>query len=314
MSSYTESTLFAQLKIIKENIGDNWSSSQYTEVLDKLLYESIHAILLTSDFIDNFIAAVIAWYSTNARRKISNVSKDALLTKMFTFLMVDEPDVKLKLIKGMRLERNLWVICISNWLSATSKYRETSNFLVEKRSTAKLKYLKRVELSVKHRAGSDLYSGIATCSTWFSLYLEFRSYILEKYTRLVITRAQQQYTAMQHTVELDDIIQVFMLSASKALDKFDLRKGSLTSYIQRWFLNAKNVCWKDAYRNHTSLDALQEDSHYAQLHSDTDVVAEVDRMQTITRVRLLAKRADPIGLGRLTLGIEEVLPTVQSVK
>lgn len=127
-------------------------------------------------------------------------------------------------------------------------------------------------------------------------------------------------------IQTDDVAQNFILALSKAIDKCDVDKGTLTSYIKAWMQDARNtVNFSHEYGTAYSLPSskkrdiardlsnvnnisLSIDSEEVQeLHSDHDTEADAVSRHVVNRVRRLSKAADPLGLGRLALRITEVL-------
>lgn len=303
MKTYQYSRVFSVLKHTKERITDNWTSAQYSEVLDRLLYESIDPIIRSSNYVDQWIAAILSWYACDARRKISNVGRNKLLTLMMMFITSKDPETKILILRSMRLERNLLSGIVTNWRTFTSDYRKLSDSLFDDRSKKVALYLKQVEVSVL--ATGSIYGVINTVDFWFNHYTHFKDQLLEKYTRLALIKSKEFYVQTGHVLDLDDIIQIFMVSTSKAIDKYDVQKGSLTSYIQTWFKDARTKC-RNMITNTVSLEEMFENAN-VDIADDSDFVQDICNSQEVERVRVLAKRVDPFGLGRIKLGIEETI-------
>jgi len=303
MKTYQYSRVFSVLKHTKERITDNWTSAQYSEVLDRLLYESIDPIIRSSNYVDQWIAAILSWYACDARRKISNVGRNKLLTLMMLFITSKDPETKILILRSMRLERNLLSGIVTNWRTFTSDYRRLSDSLFDDKSKKVALYLKQVEVSVL--ATGSIYGVISTVDFWFNHYTHFKDQLLEKYTRLALIKSKEFYVQTGHVLDLDDIIQIFMVSTSKAIDKYDVQKGSLTSYIQTWFKDARTKC-RNMITNTVSLEEMFENAN-VDIADDSDFVQGICNAQEIERVRVLSKRVDPFGLGRIKLGIEETI-------
>ena len=121
--NYSHSNVMGIVKATKETISDNYSSSQYIEVLDTLLNNAIRPILRSTTFADVFISGVMHHYTENARRKISQVPKDKFLARGMLFLASDVYR-KPKLYKKLRVERSVSAIVIKRFLSATADYEK----------------------------------------------------------------------------------------------------------------------------------------------------------------------------------------------
>lgn len=303
MQGYKHSINFAQLKGLTEAIQGNHTSAQYVEVMDFLLYSAIEPVATHTTMYTDWLPQILAWYNTSSSRKISSVDKQQLQTLICMYALAP-PDKRMLVIRRLRMERKLLALVIDEFLKLTAGYR----YLVERCVThpqerpALLAEAQRIERSVGMESG-DLYACVQHVHVWYSYYIEFRSYLVEKFTRHALMKAKETYVVLGHQLDLDDIIQHYLMAIGKAIDKFDVGLGSLASYVGQWFLNARTVCRKELGSQHESLDALS-DQGFDCVGSD-DVFDNVSRGQSIARVQLLAKIADPIGLARLFLGIDE---------
>ena len=154
---------------------------------------------------------------------------------------------------------------------------------------------------------------------------------MEKYIRHTAMKANSHYRTETTRFDLNDVSQNFMLSLNKAINKFDQTKGTITTYVNHWLRDAKNpgpnftheygmaynipVAMRRAMATNkgvfTANIAVSLDDEEDHIHSlscpslNPEQAAEAN--DSATRVRILAKRADPTGLARIKLGIEEVL-------
>ncbi len=311
MSRYQHSVSFSLLKRIRETIPENYTSFQYAEVLDTLLYTSIEPLIFHTNVCSIWMPRILAWYSNVSNsRKISSLDRETLQTKLCLFMLIP-PAERLDLLKRMKLERNLVTLIIDDFLELTKEYRalEERACMASKTDRPILLEMMRQQQVKVGVNGADLYPLYQHVKVWYELYLEFRSYLIEKFTRYAITKARENYVKVNFALKLDDIIQHYMLALGKAIDKNDTEEGPLASYVGQWFLNARNTVKKEIGNLQTeSYDELAENEFDFGIHQDVE--QHVERMQTIERVRHFAQVADPLGLGRLRLEIEE--PTIEN--
>ncbi len=308
MRSYQHSIAFGILKRIRETIPENYTSYQYAEVLDTLLYAAVEPLILHTNTCALWIPRILSWYSNQSNsRKISSLDRSDLQSKLCLFLLVPVEE-RLELLKKMKLERNLISLMIEDFLELTKEYRD----IEEKACMAPM--MSRPDLLGKlhHQedvvgvSNADLYALYQHIRVWYQYYLEFRSYLIEKFTRYAIMKAKENYVKVGHALSLDDIIQHYMLAVGKAIDKCDIDEGPLASYVGQWFLNARNTVRKEIGNLQTeSYEELEESEFDFGIHQDVE--QHVERMQTIERIRKVAQVADPFGLGRLRLEIDEPL-------
>lgn len=304
--TYQHSRVFGQLKSITESIQGNYTSAQYLEVLDFLLYQAIEPLVQHTQMYPSWLAQIQTWYSTvGGSRKITTVDLPLFQTTLCMFL-VAPPQHRLSVLKKLKLERNLLTMVVDDFLSLASSYRQLSEALMypEQDRGAITEELERIQAEVGC-TDSDMYSMFRHVYVWYSYYLDFRGFLIEKFTRLALMKSRETYQLTDYEMPLDDIIQHYMMAIGKAIDKFDIELGSLASYVGQWFLDARTNVRKEVSRTDDLLadGDVDYDEHTP---SDDDVCFNVERKQTIDLVRKLAKIADPVGLARLKLGIEEV--------
>lgn len=316
--SYRHSPLMAILKKTEEQIQDNYASSQYAEVWDTLLYNALEPIVRSTKVADLILGDVLHFYVENHRRKLSSLPKDLVMTSLVRFF-ISPPKYRLERLRKCRLERNVLRLILTTFLEHTKDYQD----LVLRKTRVKKKERARIDQKlavIEHRVGYteklDLFSAINTVKFWLAQADSFKNMLLEKYLRLIVTHAQTYYKANNSNMDLDDIIQNLIVFTSKALDKYDVRKGTLVSYIQTWLQHAKNVTVVQedgiafmlpvAKRSELGNMSVSMDAAEVQdIEYECGQDVEVDSLRR--RVQLLAKIVDPTGLGRLSLGISEVI-------
>lgn len=307
------------LKRVKEQLGHNYTSFQLLSVLDQLLWKSMWPILRTTDYFDRVLANVIGWSATNPRRKLSSLPKDRFNTYAAAYLVADTPKVKLRILKKMRIERNILFYVVARFLEVM-------------RDVPPAKPSQKVVNALAVFDHEGLWFAARESDYWHQQAIAFKGMIMEKYMRFVMMEAQQFHKQQrQHNphlnFDLDDIAQNFILAVNKAIDKCDAQQGTLTSYIQNWIKDAKgNPQLRGEYGIAYTIPASQRravaqspknkavnisvsiDSDELQhLRSESNVEEEFERKRTVELVRLLAKRADPTGISRMFLGIGEIL-------
>lgn len=319
--SYQHSKVFAELKGVKEAIASNLTSYQYLSVLDDLLYRSVYPIIEGTKFVDVFIAQVLGWQTQNPKRKTTGLGRHAFAAYVTLFYLSDTPERKLEVLKEMRLDRAIIWEAIRKWMTHLEGFKDLADSIPDLDSKEHpLLKLNRYEQLAVLRPGFGLCSIWREADYWYRKAAEFKEQILQKYTRLCLNTAQRDYVDLGHTIELDDLSQIYLLTASKAIDKCDTEKGVLTSHIQNWLLSAKNVAVAQylsphqkakvgSQRHRDLVESLFEEvsiEDIEDLPSET-YPSEDDNEDNTVLVRSIAKLFDPQGNGRPILGIAEVL-------
>ena len=317
---YQHSKVFADLKGVKETITSNLTSYQYLSVLDDLLYRSIYPIVEGTKFVDVFIAQVLGWQTQNPKRKTTGLGRQAFAAYVTLFYLSDTPERKLEVLKEMRLDRAIIWEAVRKWMSNLSGFTELANSVPEQGPAVQaLLRIHDFEQQAVLRPGFGLCAIWREADYWYSKASEFKEMILQKYTRLCLNTAQRDYVDLGHTIELDDLSQIYLLTASKAIDKCDTEKGVITSHIQNWLLSAKNVAvaqylsphqkTKIGSQRHKDLvESLFEEVSIEDIEDmPSEESSEEDREDNTLLIREVAKLFDPQGNGRAVLGIAEVL-------
>lgn len=308
------------LKRVKEKLPHNYTSYQLLSVLDQLLWKSMWPIVRTTDYFDRVLANVIGWGATNPRRKLSSLPKERFNTFAMAYLAADTPRLKLRILKKMRLERNVLFYVIGRFLDLMKDAPPT-------------KPSQRLTNALAVFDSEGLWFAARESSYWYAQAITFKGMIMEKYLRFVMVEAlsfqKQQREQNPHLqFDVDELAQNFTLAVNKAIDKCDAQQGTLTSYIKNWIKDAKGnpqlrseygiaytlpasqrraVAQQGANRKAVNISVSMESDDFLQLRSDSNVEEEVERTRTIELVRKLAKRADPTGISRMFLGISEIL-------
>ncbi len=325
---YRHSKVIQSIKGVDEHIKGNYSSQQLIQVLDDLIIRTITPIIETTNYVDQVISNLITWYSENSRRKISIIPKDKLLLLFMMYLATDDPRLKLRVLKRCRLERSIFFTIIDNWLSIVKGYPALTEELTKKKSKLIFNQIKQIESKVAYTGKNDLYSAIPTVSFWYKQSLDFKNQILQKYMRLVVKNSQAYYAYSSNLIELDDLTQNLIMAVSKAIDKYDVSKGVLTSYIKNWLMNAKGASTGQEYGVAYNIPQVQRKAYFTKDSpvsnigvsleddealnvEDTSMEEGIERRDTINRVRILAKAVDKTGTARMLMGIQEVLTCEQ---
>jgi hypothetical protein len=318
INNYNHSKLFAKLKSIEETIPNNLTSYQYLSVLDELIYRGLYPIIEGTKFFENFLAQILGWQTINSKRKVVGVGRQAFSSYTTLYLLLDDPKQRIKLIKKMKIDRAVLFEAMRRWTSISEEIVSISETDVI--TSDALTQIADLSERASIRDGYHVIALYNQVHYWHNQAVAFKSQILEKYTRLCLTTAQRDYVQMDCQGDLDDIIQVYFMSAGKAIDKCDTEKGVLTTHIQNWLLSAKNVVIA-TYVNgavtqtkastagasiiRTMVDHVSLDEIENMIAEELDDPAEKE--ETVYQVRKVTRFFDKTGIGRILLGIQDVL-------
>jgi len=318
------------LKTVDERIDQNYTSGQLFEVLDKMLYRAVEPLILHTRYVDRVLSIVLAWYAQNHRRRISHNSKARLAAFVIAFLSETDGKKRVLLYRRMRLERNITFFIVNNWLAIVEPWKRLHVSACRGEVHRQLEQELMLQCCVTNPG--KLWGTICTAQYWTTVAADFRDQMAEKYMRMVMLEAQSHWANQREnnphlSLDLDELAQNFMLSVLKAIDKFDERQGTLTAYILNWLKNAKisqqyrgeyGVAYTIPHSKKTSiardgdtgtrnLSVGLDDENVQNVADERNIESVLSQRQELHRVREVAKFSDVQGIGRLLLGIPEVL-------
>jgi len=286
------SAAIGKSKILIESLNKNYTSSQIIGTLDLCLLSALKAIDECSHFLENALLEILTSFAKPSRRRVSSLSKESLYANILIFLTLDDYDERKKQLQVIKFDRDVQRKIIHDFLKLVEQYED--NYSI-KYDVAKSRKLYAIEQAVAARH-SDILLSVREANRWFELATGFKQAIMEKYMRLTVNSSVSFHNKWKH-IPLDDLFQNFLVALSRAIDKYDSDKGTLTSYITVWHHDAQRIKSHHT-ESHVSLDTISENPDY--VVEDTDDSEE-------KLIRLLAKYADPEGIARISLCIPEIL-------
>ena len=303
VANYTHSRVFDSMKHVKERIPNNYTSLQYLQTLDFFLWNALKPIAIECPrLFYNYMAKVVARQTLKASAKLTSDDKHKLALTFFNALMTHDDEKRFEATKLMYVNRGLLFGFISLFLRQMKQFQELQ---VKRDGLLRLSQLKQIEVNVGLRPGGLLYPALMDVTFWDEKALIWKSMITEKYTRMALGQAQHAYTDYHHVVDLDDVIQIYLMTVNKSIDRCDARQGVLTTFIQNWFKSAKGEVATLADRaQDQSIESLVED--HGDAASDIIGCAEPDRdHELMQHAAAVAAKVDPQGLVRTSLGIAQ---------
>jgi hypothetical protein len=301
--TYQHSETFAQLKVIKEGIATSLTSYQWLQTLDFFIEHALDPIVTANkDLADNYFAKVVAWQGNKPSIKFTRDPKGGLPVLLFNSLTT-EGGTKRKYQRAMLLNRGLLFGLLSVFEDNVNNYKTLHD------PWLKLNDVTRTHLihQAHTRVGSNyLYAAIIESEFWAKKAYTFKELILQKYVRLALIQAQRTYKEIKHAVSLDDIIPIYLSYLSKAIDRCDSRQGVLTTFIQTWFYSARTEVMRlSEAANNSSYDQLNDSGiNMSSIQPDS-------KFEVVQHLAHEAKKIDPQGAVRFSLGIPEFLTTKQ---
>ncbi len=315
---YLESRSYlSKVKDIREQITDNLSTPQYLQIYEELIENAMAPVLSSCNYFDLFLLRLISWQDVNFRRKVSFLKRAEFPRLAMTFLLQRTAEERLVAYRNLRLDRGARIEFLKLFLEYTSTYKKACNCDLEIPSDSTcvsvLGYCASVKAEVETslKATKPLIAAIRDVEYWLDSAQHFKQMLMEKYVRLCINTAEKDRALIfGETVKLDDIVQTYLMAASRAIDKCDHRQGTLTTLIQKWMLTAREVITKQKDRkdNVTISGIDEEEVQWATVKSyEQNVIDQDDEDEKLQVICEIAKLVAPVGAARELLGIPEFL-------
>lgn len=321
MTRHSES--IQKVKSVKESMKGRWTDQQMMSTLDHMLKLALEPIVRYTKFMDYQLPAVLHWYATNTGRKIAMSDKERTLYHLVLWFSCGSTKDKVRLWRSLKFERNITFFLAKQFLAITESYLDLELQQALSPTEERAEQMYNLEQTVG--GSTNLGRTIQTVRYWVREASRFRNQILERFYRHAMMQAYKYHLGNPRS-NFDDVCQNFLMAVNKAVNKLDSDKGTLTSYANRWITNAKHspvvpheygisftlsphlkraVAKGESQLMNISSSLEQEEVELARY--EHDILEQLEREDEVMKVRRLAKIADPYGLARRELGIEEYL-------
>lgn len=305
--SYEHSKAFDVLKTIKEAIDTNYTSLQLLQTLDHFLWSALKPIATECpEFFKSYLCKVVARQSLKASAKFTSSERHLLPVLLFNVLAAKTEDKAFEASQALHLNRGPLLGLVSFFLGRLAYYKDLHQSMHRRLSPIEVRSIcNRIEQSMGLRSGGALYPALMEIQFWDTKARWWKELIIQKYTRMAILQAQRTYTDYNKVVKLDDVVQIYLLVVSRAIDRCDSRHGVLTVFIQNWFKSAKGEVAKMAEgQQDSSYDSLIEE-HGDAIHDILGVSMPDFSAETWEHIAYECKVADPEGLVRTAMHVPQ---------
>lgn len=217
----------------------NLSSAQWFNQLDNIIYDAFAHLLEQTNIVEHYVSQLILYQNHHKKRKVSTVLNwDEFISRAIHFL--GHPCIEN--FKKLSLDRSFSLSMLHNFQNLTSRYEaeHTTAF----RSVKLRLTLTGLVLDRYHRiVGSkrhDILSLVYHVRAAFTACLQVKHEILRNYEAYLNKTAFYDYQNSLLPIDLEDLRQNYWVAANKAVDHFDLNKGSFKSYLDVWVKKARN--------------------------------------------------------------------------
>ena len=294
---YHHSLAFAEVKTIKEDIPVNLTSLQYLQTLDFFLWRSLRFLMLVSPrFFTSYLSKIVAYQHLHPMTKLSSENRNLMSCAFFNYVTTGDKEH----IRKMYLNRGLFFGVLSHWINLSTEYFSL------KRREENPKRLSEIALELSISDARRYWACFKQTEYWMLRAQDFKSKIMQKYTRMTLLQAQKAYIDIGHEVDLDDVMQIYLQTMSRAIDRCDSRFGVLTTFIQSWLKSAKALVLKLVHSSHKcdSYEGLIESYGDAANFGTTDFDTTYDAIESLAHE---AHLVDTSGCLRVMFGIPQFM-------
>lgn len=327
-----------QLLQLQEKLKDNLSSAQIAGTLDELLMRALNPLIQNTQFVEYFLADVLPYSVYNSRRKLSNVPIQKFHDMLMSVVVSPRKDEKLATLRKMRMERTIYFMILKTFKVLATQHRAAMIRAMETDDPAtraiQLLDMQNIEKRVGYDSKVSFYSVAQQTLFWYDQATEFRNMVIEKFVRLAHNSAAKAMQDTTMTIDKGDLFRDLILSISRAIDKYDSQRGTLTQYIQWWILdgvtNHRNPHqYGTAYTIPTAQRKKMQEQGGAPVNNlsvsldqiidqgDAEGYDPVDRAENLlqqiidrqdeAQSHMIAIRADPHGIASLAHGLKYTL-------
>lgn len=308
MKKYKHSETFKALKSTKEVIEGNLSSAQYLHTLDYFLWNALQPVAFNCpEFFYGYVSKCVSYQTLNPNIKYTSGEKSDLPLLLFSILNEDTKEKKFSLTKKLYLNRGIWFGLLSLFQTICKPYTLSNSTTISLDDFDRTQ-LRQFSLSLLG-CGENLHAVLKEVSYWDFKAREFKSFIVQKHTRMAMLQAQKTYVDFNHYEELDDVSQIYLMIVNKAVDRCDSRLGVLTTFVQRWLRTARSQVAKLSRRQmDSSLDELIEN-----LGDSTELgISDPDRSrEALQELSYESRLIDKQGIVRTHLGIPQYVTLIE---
>lgn len=312
----------------------NMTGEQIQQIMDMLMYKALEPLVLFTNVFDPQVEFLLVLIATNRKRKLSSLEREVVVEKLAAYLSISDKVQRFVYIRDARVQRYFIHRFIRLFLEDNKDYVSQYKDFVVNPTRAKQAALDKRAMLVGRCSRANLYKSVKIAEAYLSQFYVYRDSVIHNYVKNSNKQAKAHLVGTNSGSSYKDLVQSIQKSIITALDKYDSRKGPLTSYINTWVKNATTTTKEHEYgiaytipqtqrkklaegkstevNYGVSLDALygddSEDGGGAlfDLASPADTVESgIEKVEGVELVQRLAKKVDPLGIARLSLEIGE---------
>jgi len=195
---------------------------------------------------------------------------------------------------------------VDDFIHLTDKFRDVLSDSIKHRNT-RLQSNVLMQIfyqKIGFHGGNDLLFVINHVDFLRQEYLNIRDALISNYKDYAMSKAMADYKAEQHnTISIDDMRQNYILPIIKAINKYDVDKGSFKNYLDLWIRKYRDnpthfgdgINWNRKNAGIVSMDSdeYRESNSIMQMREENSVVDIVNENRQRMIIANLASLVDP---------------------
>jgi hypothetical protein len=233
-----DSTSSWNLASVEEKLPRRLSTQMILSMLDDFITAAAQPIFQNTTFARRIMMQVILHFSTDNRRKFSFLPKGELHARMLKALVCND----YSMVTPCKIDRSILNRII---MTSYEKIKPAMNLdyriTTSDGETQRAFMLERQTLAKYVGCPEHMLSPLAYwVKGYIKLYRDMNWAIVSKYMKLAYhTMLRYAHYSKMH-VDRDDLFKNLVMTVQRAVDKCDQSKGTLTSYVEQWFVSARN--------------------------------------------------------------------------
>lgn len=311
----------------------NLTGEQIQQIMDMFLYKALEPIIINTSAFDAQAEYLLMLIAANGKRKLSSLDREVVVELLAAYVAQTDRRKKYELIREARIERYFIHGFVKKFVTDNLEFVKSYNAYIEAPTASVRNYLNNRANIIGNCGRADFFNAVRVSNAYIKSFYDYRETIIGHYLKHSSKQAKAYVSQSHGNTDFRDLRQSILKAVITALDKYDSRKGALTSYINFWIFNAATGSTEHEYgiaytipqtqkkklfekqsnevNFSVSLDALtknEDDENNLALHStlgDNQLDEDIENMETSRIVQALAKCVDRRGVARLCLDIGE---------
>lgn len=223
--------------LAQEGLKHNLSGRQIMSILDRLLRGALQPIVNLTNLARRGLCDALVQFSFDSRRRFGSLERQETIDSLFSSVVTQRSRDHARLVLTMSMDRSVGSQIVAMFLKRTRGLAD-----IERR--AQLGIDVRPTLSSLGRSiGCSEPERLPAARVWaqhyMDLYEEFKSRVVFKYNRLIISQARAAAKHSALPMDMEETVKNYGMAVAKALDKYNADRGALTSYVQQWLKNER---------------------------------------------------------------------------